>query len=73
MLNLVCVAIAKFWEQRQASARTCFVDSNQPPWLKLREIMAENLDLFEDYDNSFEFEGFTAEELGEDSPSLDKV
>ena len=34
--------------------------------------MAENLDLFEDYDSSFEFEGFTAEELGEDKPRLEE-
>ena len=34
--------------------------------------MAENLDLFEDHDNSFEFEGFIAEELGEDRPKLDE-
>ena len=34
--------------------------------------MAENLDLFEDYDSSFEFEGFTAEELGEDNPRLEE-
>ena len=44
----------------------------QQPWLKLIEIMAESLDLFEDYDSSFEFEGFTAEELGEDRPRLDE-
>ena len=40
--------------------------------MKLIEIMAENLHLFEDYQSSFEFEGFTAEELGEDRPRLDK-
>ena len=34
--------------------------------------MAENLDLFEDYNSSFEFEGFTAEELGEDRSRLDE-
>ena len=34
--------------------------------------MAENLDLFEDHDSSFEFEGFIAEELGEDRPKLDE-
>ena len=40
--------------------------------MKLTEILAENLDLFEDYDSGFEFEGFTAEELGEDRPRLDE-
>ena len=37
--------------------------------MKLTEITAENLDLFKDYDSSFEF---TAEELGEDRPRIDK-
>ena len=40
--------------------------------MKQIEIMAENLDLFEDYDSSFEFEGFIAEELGEDNPRLEE-
>ena len=34
--------------------------------------MVENLDLFEGYDSSFEFERFTAEELGEDKPRLEE-